>query len=442
MLGNLALTLFFVLLNAFFVAAEFALVKVRGSQVDIRLKEGDVLAKIARHILDHLDAYLSACQLGITLASLALGWIGEPVVAAMVGQVAGWTGVALHADTLHTISIILAFTLITVLHIVIGELAPKTFAIRRPEAVTFGIALPLHAFYLLFQPFIRALNWMSVSLLKLLGMDPAPEHEVHTSDELRYIIAQSSKQGTLEVSEQELIENVFDFTETTAGQVMVPRSKISAFNITSRIDLVLERVMEEGYSRLPVYKDTINDIVGIIYVKDLITLMHHKDLILIEDILHPVYFVQEDVMLKRLLRDMQVRRTHMAIVLDEFGGTAGLVTMEDIIEELVGNIQDEYDDEAPLIDEPLKDTWVVDASIHIDEANELLPKPLPKEEDYETVGGLINYVAGRIPATGDGVLLDAYAVTIVSATPRRVERVQFTLRKPLNTMDESPSHTT
>lgn len=429
MLGNLALTLFFVLLNAFFVAAEFAIVKVRGSQIDVKVREGDILAKIARHILDNLDEYLSACQLGITLASLALGWIGEPVVATMVAEIASWLGISVQSGILHTISVILAFSFITVLHIVIGEQAPKTLAIRRPDTITMGVALPLRGFYIVFKPFIYVLNWMSIGLLKLLGVNPSPEHEVHTPAELRYIIAESSRQGTLEVSEQELIENVFEFTETTAGQVMVPRSKISALNVNQTIDDVLDRVMDEGYSRLPVYKDTINDVLGIVYVKDLITLVHHKELIILQDILHPAFFVQEDVMLKRLLRDMQVNKTHLAIVLDEFGGTAGLVTMEDIIEELVGNIQDEYDDEAPLIAEPTKDTWEIDASVHITEANEILPKPLDKEDDYETVGGLINYIAGRIPATGDGVLLDDYLVTIVRATPRRVERVEFRLRQ-------------
>jgi CBS domain containing-hemolysin-like protein len=439
MLGNLTLTFFFVLLNAFFVAAEFAIVKVRASQIDLRLREGDVLARIAKHILDHLDSYLSACQLGITIASLALGALAERIA----DEMASGLGIDLGQGLLRTIGIGIAFTLITTLHIVIGEQAPKTFAIRRSDAVTFAVALPLRGFYILFRPFVIALNWLSVSFLKLLGIEPAPEHEVHSPDELRYLIAQSSEQGGgLEISERELIENVFEFTETTAAQVMVPRAKIVALDINQSIDRMLDLVMEEGYSRLPVYRETINDIVGIVYAKDLITLMHHKDLIIIQDILHPAYFVQEDVMLKQLLRDMQVRKVHMAVVLDEFGGTAGLLTMENIIEEIVGNIQDEYDDEAPLVAAKSTDTWELDASIHIDEANEILPQPLPYDGDYETVGGLINSVAGRIPAPGDGVLLDNYAVTILTASARRVERVKFLWKGALSTAGESPSATT
>jgi CBS domain containing-hemolysin-like protein len=189
--------------------------------------------------------------------------------------------------------------------------------------------------------------------------------------------------------------------------------------------------MEQGYSRLPVYEGTIDNIVGIVYAKDLLTLLHHKELIIIQDILHTAYFVQEDVKLKKLLRDMQTQRVHMAIVLDEFGGTAGLVTMENIIEELVGNIEDEYDEAEPLLVTKMPDSWEFDASIYIDDVNEILPIPFPETEDYETLGGLITAHAGRIPATGDGVLLDNYAVTVLSSSARRVERVRIKKRDPV-----------
>jgi CBS domain containing-hemolysin-like protein len=428
MLGNIALTLFFVFLNAFFVAAEFAIVKVRASQIEMKAREGNFLAGIARSILEHLDAYLSASQLGITLASLGLGWIGESVVAAIVSDVVAWMGMTLEPNVLHTISIAIAFTIITVLHIVIGEQAPKTFAIRRSETVTLAVAIPMRIFFILFRPVIAALNWMSIALLKTMGIEQAAEHDVHSPDELRYLIAQSGDQGALETSERELIENVFEFTETTADQVMVPRSKIFAIDVEYPINDLVDHVMEEGYSRLPVYQGSIDNIIGILFAKDLITLMHHKNLIIIQDILHPVFFVQEGAMLKKLMRDMQSRRVHMAIVQDEFGGTAGLVTLEDIIEELVGNIQDEYDDEAPLFSENTTNEWEFDASMHIDDVNEVLPSPLPESEDYETLGGLITATAGRIPAAGDGVLLDEYAVQILSSTPRRVERVRLQRR--------------
>ncbi|MFZ9869559.1 MAG: hemolysin family protein [Candidatus Kapaibacteriota bacterium] len=428
MIGNIALTLFFVLLNGFFVAAEFALVKVRSSQIELRARDGNIFAGIAKGLIEHLDAYLSACQLGITLASLALGWIGEPVVAAIVADVVALAGIQLDVATLHMVSIAVAFTIITAMHIVIGEMAPKTLAIQRSEAVTLAIALPMRAFYIVFRPVILGLNWMSNTMLRLIGIAPATEHEVHSPEELRYLIAQSGEQGALEISERELIENVFDFTETTADQVMIPRSKILALDLSDHIDALLEQVMEEGYSRLPVYDGSIDRIVGIVYAKDLLTLMHHKDLILVQDILHPAYFVQEDVKIKRLLRDMQAKRVHMAIVLDEFGGTAGLITMENILEELVGTIQDEYDEEAPLASQTTRDVWEFDAGIHIDDLNELLPKPLPSSDDYETLGGMITHVSGRIPNVGDGILLDDYTAMILAGSERRVERVRLTWR--------------
>ena len=428
MFGDIALTMFFVVLNGFFVAAEFAMVKVRTSQIEIRAREGNMFAGVAKHILEHLDAYLSACQLGITLASLGLGWIGESVVANLVAQVALALNITLSPEVLHTLSLIIAFSIITVLHIVVGEIAPKSYAIRRPEAVTLAVALPMRAFYAVFRPVVGALNWMSNAMLSVTGIEHVGEHDVHSPEELRYLIAESSKQGALEVSEQELIDNVFEFTETTAAQVMVPRSKITAIDITTPVDVLLNSVMIEGYSRLPVYRGSIDTIVGIIYAKDLLTLMHHRDLVIVQDILHAPYFVQEDVKLKRLLRDMQRDKVHMAVVLDEFGGTAGLLTLEDIIEELVGNIQDEYDDEAPMHAEQSSGSFELDAAIRIDEANEFLPEPLPESDDYETLGGLINVRAGRIPTVGDVVSIDGYSCTILSASPRRVERVRISMR--------------
>lgn len=428
MIGDIALTMFFVVLNGFFVAAEFAIVKVRTSQIELRAREGNLFAGVARHILEHLDAYLSASQLGITLASLGLGWIGESVVANIVAQATLALNITLAPEVLHTISVIIAFAIITVLHIVVGEQAPKTYAIRRSEAVTLAVALPLRAFYVIFKPVVVSLNWMSNAMLGIAGIEHAGEHDVHSPQELRYLIAESSKQGALELSEQELIDNVFEFTETTAAQVMVPRSKISALDIDTPVNELLDTVMTEGYSRLPVYRGTIDTIVGIVYAKDLLTLMHHRDLLIVQDILHAPYMVQEDVKLKRLLRDMQRDKVHMAVVMDEFGGTAGLLTLENIIEELVGNIQDEYDDEAPMHAEEAPGSFDLDAAIHIDEANEILPEPLPESDDYETLGGLINMRAGRIPIAGDVVVIDGYVCTILAASPRRVERVRVTRR--------------
>jgi CBS domain containing-hemolysin-like protein len=286
----------------------------------------------------------------------------------------------------------------------------------------------MRAFYLVFRPIITMLNAMSNMMLRAVGIEPAPEHEVHSPEEIRYLIAESSKQGALEISERELIENVFEFTETTAAQVMVPRSRVVGVDGTLPVSELVDFVMNEGYSRLPVYLGSIDNIIGIIYAKDLLTLMHHRELIILQDILHAPYMVQEDVKIKRLLRDLQRDKVHLAIVLDEFGGTAGLLTLEDILEELVGNIQDEYDEEAPLVEEQTPGSYELDASIRIDEANERLPFTLPERDDYETIGGLITHVAGRIPSTNDVVALDDYDCIVLASTPRRVERVRLVRR--------------
>lgn len=429
MLADIALTLFFVFLNGFFVAAEFAIVKVRASALELKAREGNVMASVAKHMLSHLDAYLSATQLGITLASLGLGWIGESVVSQIIMGLMVFAGWELSPASLHTISVTIAFSIITVLHIVLGEQAPKTLAIRRSETVTLVVALPLRAFMFVFRPIILALNWMSNRLLRMAGIEPAPEHEVHSPDEIRYLIQQSTEDGGLASTERELIENVFEFTETTAGQVMIPRSNIVGLEVSMTSTEMLDRVMEEGYSRLPVYRGSIDTIVGIVYAKDLLTLMHHRDLIIIQDILRPAVFVQEDLRLQTLLRDMQQRKVHMVIVLDEFGGTAGLVTFEDVMEEIVGNIQDEYDDETEIITTPTQEDFELLASVHIAEANDVLPIPLPETDEYETIGGMINAHAGRIPKEGDVVQLDQYTVTILESSPRRVERVHLKLRR-------------
>jgi CBS domain containing-hemolysin-like protein len=427
MLGDILLTLVFVFANGFFVAAEFAIVKVRTAQIELRVREGNVLARWTKQLLANLDAYLSACQLGITLASLGLGWIGEEVGTHIVSAIIAQLGIVLSPAVLGNVTFASAFAAITVLHIVIGEMAPKSYAIRKSETTSLAVAIPLRLFYLLFKPVIVALNWMSNALLRLLGIQPADEHQPHSPEELRYLIAESGDKGALEVSERELIENVFEFTETTASQIMVPRSRIVAIDITLPVEEVLDKVMEEGYSRLPVFSGSIDTILGIVYAKDLLTLMHHKNLIIVQDILHPVFFVQEDTMIQKLLAEMQAHRSHMVVVHDEFGGTAGLVTLENIMEELVGNIQDEYDDEAPMFETTTTNVFEIETSVHIDEVNEQLPLPLPKNEEFETIGGLINATAGKILQVNDAITLGVYECVVLEATPRRVLRVRLTL---------------
>ncbi|MBS1538153.1 MAG: HlyC/CorC family transporter [Bacteroidetes bacterium] len=424
MIFDLFFTLFLVFLNGFFVAAEFAIVKVRISQIEMLARTGNRFATTAKHIIENLDSYLSATQVGITLASLGLGWVGEPFVADIISAGMSSVGIHLSIGLTHEVAFIIAFLLISTFHIILGELAPKSIAIQYSEKVALIIAFPLRGFYILFKPFIWGLNRLATSLLRLVGLKISREEELHSAEELRYLLEESSKVGVLESTEHKLIENIFEFRETTANQIMVPRRNIVGLELSMPGHIIIEKVMEEGYSRMPVYRDTIDTIVGVVYAKDLVTMMNHLDLIILQDILRPAFYVQENEKISKLMRDMQKRKAHMAIALDEFGGTAGIVTLEDIMEELVGEIQDEYDDEISIV-EKRDDEWFVRASAAIDDVNEHLPFPLPEAEEYETIGGWINHAAGRVPEANEIILTDGYECTILLRSKRNVESIKL-----------------
>jgi CBS domain containing-hemolysin-like protein len=429
MIYNILLTLFFVFLNGFFVAAEFAIVKVRTSQLELKIRAGNGIAKIAKSIVGHLDAYLSACQLGITLASLGLGWIGESVVAAIILDVMDLFGFTLSTKTAHSISLPAAFAMITFLHIVFGELAPKSIAIQKPEQISLAVAMPLRIFHFVFKPFIWILNTLANNIIKLFGFEPIYEQELHSSEELKYLIQESSKSGIIEATDKKLLENVFEFADKPIKQIMVPHNKIFAIEIDTPSEKIMEMFIEEGYSRIPVYKNSIDNIVGIIYAKDLISLLANKNLIVIQDIIRPVFFVLEDEKINVLLHKLQKEKMHLAIVLDEFGGTAGIVTLEDVLEEIVGEIQDEYDEELPILEVVSADKFKVLASASINDVNELLPVPLPESQDYETVGGLIMNVTGRIPALNEKIKLSNYICEILKRSERKIEIIGLSLIK-------------
>lgn len=427
MIFNIAITFFFVLLNAFFVAAEFAIVKIRTSQLEVATREGSKLAKIALNMHDNLDAYLSATQLGITLASLGLGWIGESVVAEIIMDIMAYFNINVSPDIAHGIALPIAFATITMLHIVFGELAPKSLAIQRSMDTTLFVALPLKLFYIVFKPAIWSLNSLANLFLKLLGFQPASEFKSkHTSEELRLILEQSSKTGIIDLAEHKLLENVFEFSGTPVKQIMVPRGKVYGIEINSDMNEILDQVIDEGYSRLPVYDKTIDNIVGVVYAKDLITIMRHSNLIIFQDIIRPAFFVNEDDHIQLLLRRMQKYKIHIALVLDEFGGTAGIVSLEDIIEEIVGEIQDEYDDEEPLVEVINDREFKITASVNVDDINDLLPEPLPEGEEYETIGGLINNTIGRIPDVNETIEIDNYEFQILKRSKRSIETVYIT----------------
>ncbi|MXV17511.1 hemolysin family protein [Hufsiella ginkgonis] len=422
------LTFFLVFLNGFFVAAEFAIVKVRGSQIEIKAKSGSRVAKVAKHITHHLDGYLAATQLGITIASLGLGFVGEEVMEHVVANIFGLFNVEITEGLVQNIATGLAFAIITVLHIVFGELAPKSLAIQRPVAITMGISLPLQLFYVVFKPFIWLMNTLANLVLKLFGIKSIDGHEAHhSSEELQYLLDQGKESGALDTTEHELIKNVFDFNERVVKNIMVPRTKISGVEINTTAAELLDLLVKEGYSRVPVYDETIDKIVGIVHAKDILPLLVSNKELVLKEIIRTPYFVPETKRINDLLNELQLKRIQIAIVLDEFGGTAGMVTLEDIVEEIVGEIQDEYDEEKPIVERSSENEFIVNASSSIYDINEYLPHDLPEDGDYDTLSGLISDIFGKIPDVGERKSFYGYIFTVLKKTEQNIEAVKLEL---------------
>jgi len=419
------ITLFLVALNGFFVAAEFAIVKVRPSQLEVKASEGNSRAQISIRILNDLDAYLSATQFGITLASLGLGWAGERVVMPLVIIALEFFSIKIPELYVHEISIIISFTLITIMHIVFGELAPKSIAIQRAESVTLAVSYPLRAFYVVFRPFIWLLNGFATLILKWSGFANVGEKELHSAAELELLIDQGKVSGALEASEHQLIKNVFGFIDVTVRQVMTPRTSINAIDIELPLEYILNKVINEGYSRLPVYKDNIDNIIGILYTKDLLKMMNKGEVINLEKAMRSPYFVPETKKVNELLKNLQAKHLHMAVIIDEFGGVSGIVTIEDIIEELVGEIQDEHDDEAPVVEQVSENEFIVNALANIQDVNEYLPHPLPEGAEYDTLAGMLIKLFSRIPDLSEKMTYSGYEFTILKKSKQSILLVKL-----------------
>lgn len=425
MISDILITLILVALNGFFVAAEFAIVKVRVSQLEVKIKAGHRAAVLSKHITSHLDGYLAATQLGITIASLGLGWIGEPVVSKIIIAIMGLFGIEPDPEIAHKIALPLAFSLITVLHIVFGELMPKSVAIQRSEKTTLLLAYPLHIFFFIFRPFIWVLNGIANMFLKLVGITAVHEADVHTNEELRLLVQQGQETGKIDAAEYKIIKNAFEFSEQTAKQIMVPRTRVFAIDIKKFTQSDLEKVIEENYSRIPLYEDNLDNIVGVVYLKDiLISSLKKGEPINIRSIMRPMHIIPETKLIGHLLNEFQVKHQQMALVVNEYGGTEGIITMEDILEELVGEIQDEYDNEIPFVEKIGDKTFSVIASAALDDINEYLPRPIEKDEQYETLAGYLILQFGHIPNVKERIVLDQYEFSIIKRHKSSIALVQ------------------
>ncbi|MDR1090364.1 MAG: hemolysin family protein [Prevotella sp.] len=435
---SVLVTFFFVFLNGFFVSAEFAIVKVRSSQLELKAQAGSKAAILSKHIVTHLDSYLAATQFGITLSSLALGWIGEPVVSKIIRDALGLFDLTISPSLLSTISLISAFAIITILHIVLGELAPKSLAIQRSEQTTMAVAYPLHGFYWICRPFIWVLNGVANFVIKAIGLHVVSEQEVYSSDELRYLVDQAKESGTVDSTEFDIIQNAFDFSERTARQIMVPRTQVVAIDANDYDEKTLEFVIEEGYSRIPCYEDSIDNVTGVVHLKDILKKMRVSGSVDIRSIVRPVSFTPETKRIGQLLKEFQVKHQQIAMVLNEYGGVEGIITMEDILEELVGEIQDEYDNEIPFVEQTGENIYSVIATAAISDINDELPHPIDKDKQYDTLAGYLIDKFGRIPNTHDKLEAEDYQFTVLKKNKTSIVVVQLKDLIPTGNEEDEP----
>ncbi|WP_239454227.1 hemolysin family protein [Bacillus suaedaesalsae] len=387
---NIIMVALLIVLTGFFVATEFAIIRIRSSRVDQLVSEGNKNAIAAKHVISNLDEYLSACQLGITVTALGLGWIGESTIEHLLHPVFEALDITPAASGI--LSIIIALSIMTFLHVVIGELAPKTIAIQKAERVTLLFAKPIIFFYKLMYPFIKTLNGSARFITGLFGLKLASEHEVaHSEEELRLILSESYKNGEINSSEYKYMNNIFQFDDRIAKEIMIPRTELIAFSKDMPLVECIRLASEENYTRYPIYDGDKDHIIGMVNMKEVLTdyIKGKKQEVAIQHYLRPVIQVIESVSLQDLLVKMQKDRVHMAILIDEYGGTGGLVTVEDILEEIVGDIRDEFDyDESPDIRKIDNNKTILDGKVLVEEVNSLFGLNID-DTDIDTIGGWI-----------------------------------------------------
>ncbi len=416
-----------VLANAFFVAAEFSLVSVRKTRIAELAAHGNPAAKAVDKAISNPDRVIAATQLGITLSSLGLGWLGEPALSHLIEPVVAWFPTGFREEVSLAISAAIAFTLITFLHVVVGELMPKSIALQDPERTSLFVARPTLWTENIFKPAIWALNGTGNALLKLLKIKPASGHElVHSVQELRMIVTASTEGGAVETDESEMLHAVFDFGEMIVRQVMIPRTEIVAVEADVSLDEIVQLTSQSTYTKFPVYDDSLDQILGIVHVKDLLNalLSPGPTLKSARDYLREAIFVPETISVKSLLRQFRDNHQHMAIVLDEFGGTAGLVTLEDLLEEIVGEVSDPFDANDPDFEALPDGSVLIDGLTLIDEVNQQLDLSL-QDPDYDTIAGYVLGRLGRIPEIADSVEANGLRLKVEEMDGLRIARLSL-----------------
>ncbi|WP_182188413.1 hemolysin family protein [Pectinatus frisingensis] len=419
------LVLFLVFMNGFFVAAEFAVVKIRTTRLDILIEQGNKRAKYAKMLTEHMDASLSVTQLGITLASLGLGWVGEPAVSEVIEPILKILQV--DPSLSYSISLVMGFCIITALHIVLGELAPKSMAIQKVEPVALGIALPMIIFHRIMYPAVWFLNHVANWVVNKLGFRPAGEEEAaHTEDEIRILMEESHRHGYIDKTELTFVDNVFDFSDRNVREIMIPRTDMVCLYLEDSPDENIKTALEKHLTRYPICREDKDNIVGFLHIKDLLRSLYigkRPDLL---SFIRPVPFVPETMPISNLLRTMQQHRVQLAIVVDEYGGTAGMVTIEDIIEEIVGEIQDEFDEERPLIEKRGRQLYSVDGRMLLNELDDILHIEI-SAENVDTVGGWLATKVDTPPRIGQMTVYDTNKFFVEEVENIRIKRILIRL---------------
>ncbi|MBW7477787.1 hemolysin family protein [Paenibacillus oenotherae] len=437
---NILLVAFLVLLNGFFVAAEFALVKVRQTKLTQLSNEGNVRAKYALKVNKKLDAYLSATQLGITLASLGLGWVGEPAISHLIVEPLLYNFGMTDPSLIATISLVIGFVIITFLHIVLGELAPKSLAIQKSEQTSLWLSLPLLMFYRLFLPVIWLLNGAANRLLKLVGVKPATEHELaHTEEEIRILMDQSAQSGIIDQDEMKLFDNIFEFSDRLAREVMLPRTDMDCLYADLSFAENMKLVYATKHTRYPVCVEDKDQLIGFVHITDLLTSDPDEEQH-IRKYLRPILNVPESMEISHVLKLMQRKHSQLAIVVDEYGGTAGMITTELILEEIVGEIHDEFDEQPPSI--VVKgDITSVEGRTLIEDINTMFHLEI-EDDDVDSIGGwLFTRLEGN-PVKGKKIEYDNYIFEIAESARLRVLRVDIYKRKPVLELVKDPEDQT
>lgn len=426
---RLLATAFFIAANGFFVAAEFALVKVRVTQLAALVDRGSRRAKLAQHIHGHLGYYLSACQLGITVASLILGWLAEPAIAELLLAVLGTSGVDVSPNSplVHGTAIAIALTIITILHMVFGEQAPKIWAINRPEFMALQVAYPLQIFAVALRPFIWFIDLTSNSLVRLMGIAPGRMHESsHSVDELMSIVASSARAGHISHRQQELAENIFGIIGLEVRHILVPRVDVVFLSLQNELEENLTTLRESGHSRFPLCQVGLDSVMGIVHAKDVMAALVQGQQPDLKKMARRVVFVSDTQPLSRFIVRMQQTHSHSSVVVDEHGTAVGLAFLEDAIEEIVGPIRDEFDDDVPSVKQLSDGSVELPGSLALPEAADVLELPDLSTGSEDTIGGHVVAVLGRLPRKGDQLQLGHYRVTVADVSRRRITLLRFT----------------